>query len=190
MPYSPWSDGTCERHNQFITNMLHKICDDKKCSYETALAWAINAKNGLINNNRFSPGQLLFGHYCNLPNTLVNHIPALDKTVYSSDLASHIHALYSARQVFVALESSNEINVSVKTNIHNYQQFYNIGNMVYYKHDSSHEWKGPAEVFRQDDAVLFLCHDAKYIKAHICHVQLTHTNPKSHLENNNIQSQQ
>ena len=109
MSYSPWSDGTCERHNQFITNMLHKISDDKKCSYKTALAWAINGKNGLINNNRFSPGQLLFGHYSNLPNTLVNHLPAPDKTVYSSDLASHIHALHSARQALVALESSNKM---------------------------------------------------------------------------------
>ena len=32
-------------------------------------------------------------------------------------------------------------------------------------------------------------HGAKYIKAHICRVQLTHFNPKYHLENNNIESQ-
>ena len=66
----------------------------------------------------------------------------------------------------------------------------NIGDMVYYKRDSSHGWKGPAKVLGQDGAVLFLCHGPKYIKAHICCVQLTHTNPKSHLENNNIESQQ
>ena len=66
----------------------------------------------------------------------------------------------------------------------------NIGDMVYYKRDSSHGWKGPAKVLGQDGAVLFLCHGPKYFKAHICCVQLTHTNPKSHLENNNIESQQ
>ena len=169
--------------------MFHKICDDTKCSYETALAWAINTKNGLINNIGFGPAQLVFGHNCNLPNTLVDHLPALDKTIYSSDLASYIYALHSARQAFVALESSNKIK-SIKKNICNYQQFYNIGNMVYYKRDSSHEWKGPAKVLGQDGAVLFLHHGAKYIKAHICCVQLTCTNPKSHLENNNIESQE
>lgn len=42
--YSPWSNKTCERHNQFITNMLHKVYDDAKCDYVTAFAWAINAK--------------------------------------------------------------------------------------------------------------------------------------------------
>ena len=153
--HSPWSNGTCERHNQFITNMLHKIRDDTKCSYETALAWAISTKNGLINNNGFSPAQLVFGRNCILPNTLVDHYPAPDKTVYSSDLASHIYALNSARQVFVALESSSKIKLSVKKNIRNYQQFYNIGNMVYYKRDSSHEWKGLAKVLGQDGAVSF-----------------------------------
>ena len=58
--------------------------------------------------------------------------------------------------------------------------------MVYYQHNSS----SPAKVLGQDGAVLFLCHGAKYIKAHIYRVQLTHTNPKSHLENNNIDSPQ
>ena len=180
--YSPLSNGTYDRHNQFITNMLHKIRDDTKCSYETGLAWAINS--------RFSSAQLVFGCNCNLPNTLVNHFPALDKTVYSSDLASHIYALHSVRKAFVALESSNKMKLSIKKNICNYQQFYNIGDMVYYKRDSSHEWKGPAKVLEQDRAILFLRHGAKYIKAHICRVQLTDTNPKSHLKNNNIESQQ
>ena len=132
--YGPWSNGACERHNQFITNMSHKIRDNTKCSYETALAWAINAKNGLINNNGFSPAQLVFGRNCNLPNTLVDHLPAL-QPVYSSDLASHIYALHSARQAFVALESSDKIKLSIKKNIRNYKQFYNIGDMVYYKRD-------------------------------------------------------
>ena len=93
-----------------------------------------NAKNGPINNNGFIPVQLIFGRNCNLPNTLVDHLPALNITVYSSDLAF----AHCARQAFVALESSNKIKLSVKKNICNYQQFYNIGNMVYYQRDLSH----------------------------------------------------
>ena len=33
----------------------------------TPLAWAINAKKLLINDNGFSPSQLVFGQNCNLP---------------------------------------------------------------------------------------------------------------------------
>ena len=46
--YSPWSNGLCERHNQFLTNMLSKICDDVKGNYDVALAWAVSAKDVLI----------------------------------------------------------------------------------------------------------------------------------------------
>ena len=53
--FSPWSNSTCERHNHLTTIMLLKICDDVKCSYDTALAWDISAKNSLINQNGFSP---------------------------------------------------------------------------------------------------------------------------------------
>ena len=82
------------------------------------------------------------------------------------------------------------MKLSIKKNIRNYQKFYNIVNMVYYKLDSSHKWKGTRKVLGQDEAALFLHHGVKYIKVHICCVQLTHTNPKSLLENSNIESQQ
>ena len=55
---SPWSNGTCERHNHLITTMPVKIRDEAKCSYDTALAWTLSAKNPLINHNSFSPSQL------------------------------------------------------------------------------------------------------------------------------------
>ena len=41
--------------------MLLKIKDSEKCDYDTALAWAVSAKNSLINHNRFSPSKLVFG---------------------------------------------------------------------------------------------------------------------------------
>ena len=58
---SPWSNGVCERHNAVIGNMVTKILSDSKCDLETALAWAINAKNSLHNVYGFSPAQLVFG---------------------------------------------------------------------------------------------------------------------------------
>ena len=56
--YSPWSNGLCERHNQTLTNMLNKIRDDVKCNNDTVLAWAVSAKNNLMNHNGFSHAQL------------------------------------------------------------------------------------------------------------------------------------
>ena len=46
--YSPWSNGLCERHNQFLTSILSKIIDDRNSPYDVSLAWAINAKNSLL----------------------------------------------------------------------------------------------------------------------------------------------
>ena len=65
----------------------------------------------------------------------------LDKSNYSSDLAKHIYALYAARQAFVSLESSNKIKLGLKKNIRNYQELYEVNEMVYCK--DSPEWKGP-----------------------------------------------
>ena len=55
--YSLWSNDLCERHSQFLTNMLDKILDNAKCDYDTALAWAVSAKNALI--NQLSPNKAL-----------------------------------------------------------------------------------------------------------------------------------
>ena len=54
---SPWSNGLCERHNQTLTTIILEVKDDTGCDYETALSWALCAKNSLINNNGFSPSQ-------------------------------------------------------------------------------------------------------------------------------------
>ena len=48
--------------------MLLKIKDSEKCDYDTALAWAVSAKNSLISHSGFSPSQLVFGQNPSLPN--------------------------------------------------------------------------------------------------------------------------
>ena len=103
--YSPWSNGLCKQHNQFLTNMLDKICDGIKCDYDVPLAWA---KNALINHNGFSPAQLVFGKASNLPSTNKNHLPALASTILSADLAHHISAIHAARKAFITSEASKK----------------------------------------------------------------------------------
>ena len=52
---SPWLNGICERHNAILTDIILKVKEDINCSWETALAWALNVKNSFINVSGFSP---------------------------------------------------------------------------------------------------------------------------------------
>ena len=58
---SPWCSGLLERHNGVLTEILFKI---KKAEFnldwETALSWALFAKNALHSVHGFSPYQLVF----------------------------------------------------------------------------------------------------------------------------------
>ena len=170
---SPWSNGLCKLHNQFITTILDKIHDDVKCDYDVALAWAVIGKNALNNHNGFSPGQLVFGKASNLSSTFNDHLPGLKLTIRSVDLARHISAIQAARKAFITSEAKEKIRLALRKNIRIYQTFYDLGDEVYYKRDSFSQWKGPAKVLGQDRPAIFLRHSARYIKAHICRVQLT-----------------
>ena len=121
--YIPWSNGLCKQHNHFLTNMLDKIHDDVKCDYDVALAWAVNAKNALINHNGFCPAQLVFGKASNLPSTINDHLPAVESIIRSVDLAHHISAIHAARKAFITFEALEKINFSSQEK---YQKLSNI----------------------------------------------------------------
>ena len=75
--YSPWSNGIVERHNATLTETLMKMREDTDLSWETAISWAINAKNSLLNVHGFSPYQIVYGRNPNQPSTIVSKPPAL-----------------------------------------------------------------------------------------------------------------
>ena len=50
-----------QKQNQKLTPILFKVKKDAGCDSETALSWALCAKNALIKNNGFGPGQLVYG---------------------------------------------------------------------------------------------------------------------------------
>ena len=62
---SPFSNSTVERHNGILYEAMVKTQKDVGCDPETALAWAVSAKNALQNHGGFSPNQLVFGHNVN-----------------------------------------------------------------------------------------------------------------------------
>ena len=115
--YSPWSNGLCESHNQTLTTTLLKVKEDTKCDFDTALAWAVCAKHSLINNNGFSPSQLVFGRNTNLPNFINNKLPAQETTCKSFDIGLHISALHAARKAFIETESSSKLKLALQKNL-------------------------------------------------------------------------
>ena len=98
----------------------------------------------MINHNGFSSAQLVFGKASNLPSTINDYLPALELTIRSVDLAHHISAIHATRKAFITSEASEKIKLALKKNIRNYQRFYEQGDEVHYKRDSSSQWKGPA----------------------------------------------
>ena len=74
---------------------------------ETALAWALNAKNCLMNINGFSPHQLVFGQNVKLPNIFNDQISA--GTPKTKTVREDILVLYAARKAFINAETSDKL---------------------------------------------------------------------------------
>ena len=134
---APWSNGICERHNHILTETLLKIKEDVNCSWETALAWAINAKNSLIDINGFSPYQLVLGRNVSLPSVFSNKIPALEGRQESPAVAEHLAALHAARKAFVLAESSEKIRRALRGKTRKTRDIYSVGQEVYFKKKGS-----------------------------------------------------
>ena len=148
--------------------MLLKIKNDVKCDWEMALAWAISAKNALINSNGYCPAQLVFGCNGNFPNTINDKLPALESLPKSSHIGLHISALHAARRSFLQSESSEKIKRALRKQTRQSGQYYCLRDEVYYKRDDGPEWRGPAKVLGQDGPVIFLRQGTRRIKAHAC----------------------
>ena len=58
---SPYSNGKVERANKILYETMMKTIQDVGCDKETALAWAVSAKNCLQSHQGYSPNVLVFG---------------------------------------------------------------------------------------------------------------------------------
>ena len=116
--------------------------------------------------------QIVFGRNPNLPTSLTDTLPALESKPETSIVGTHLAALQSARQEFIKAESSEKIKRALRKQTRQWRNSYQIGDAVFYRREDSQRWKGPAKVLGQDGSVVFLRHGARYIKAHLCRVQL------------------
>ena len=71
----------------------HFLMEDVNCNMETALAWAVSAKNTLQNISGYSPNQLVFGSNFILPSVDSDAPPAMN-TATSSNLVKETSMLY------------------------------------------------------------------------------------------------
>ena len=163
---SPWSNGLCEHHNAILTEILLKIEEDSACDLNTALSWAIMAKNCLHNLNGFSPYQLVYGRNPNLPSVLTDKPPALEGTSISKYVTNQMEALHVSREAFVKAESSEKIRRALRRQIRPSGTTYDTGDLVYHKRNNSDKWKGPGRVIGQDGQQVSVRHGGTYVRIH------------------------
>lgn len=112
--YSPWSNSLLERHNQTLTEILLKVKRDHRCDWNTALDWALMAKNSMHNVHGYSPYQPVFRQNPNLPSVLTNKLPALEGTSMATWIAQNISALHATRRAFTEAECSESIRRALR----------------------------------------------------------------------------
>ena len=154
---APWSNGICERHNAIITDIILKVRNDTKCEWETALAWAISAKNYFINVSGFSLHRIVLGKNINLP-SIFNDQPSADLP-QNEIITEHWSVLHATRQAFIATESSKKLKAALqKEKNRQNRKHFDHGSQVYYKQNGDQKWKGPGKVVGHDGAVIFIKH--------------------------------
>ena len=114
---------------------------------DVALAWTVSAENALINHNGFSPAQLAFGKASYLPSTINDDLPALESTIWSVD---HISVIQAATKAFITSEALEKIKLALKKKYQELSKAYELRDYVYYKRDSSSQWKCAAKVLGRD----------------------------------------
>ena len=125
---SSWSNVVCERHNKILTDIVLKIKEVIKCTWETALAWAVNAKNCLMNINGFSPHQLVFGQNVKLPNVFHDRISV--GTPETKTVGEHISALHAPRKAFINAETSDKLRRALHKQVRKTRQYYEMNDIL------------------------------------------------------------
>ena len=142
--------------------------EDPKIALDVALAWAVNAKNGMQNHCGFSPIQLVLGKHPNLPSVMVNKLPAMEDAEVSESVMKHLNTLHAARRAFAKAESSERIRRALRHNVRVAETTFQNGEKVFYKRDDSNRWRGPGKVIGQDGKIVFIRHGSQLVRVATC----------------------
>ena len=170
---SPWSNGLVERHNGTLGSTVSKMMEDPKYSLQTAVAWAVAAKNSLKNVHGFSPNQLVFGRNPNFPALEINNLPALEGKTSSQVVADNLNALHYARQAYIKSESCEKLRRAMRHQVRSSTEVkYFTGDKVFYKRKSDDTWKRPGTVIGQESQQVLVKHRSTYVRMHPCRLRL------------------
>ena len=172
---SPWCNGTVERHNGLLAEMIDAVIEETHCKPEIAVAWAVNSKNSLNNTFGFSPYQLVFGKNPEVPNIMsYRNLPALNEETCSRIVAENLNAMESARKSFIQLENSGKIRRALRERVYERANArYFSGDVVYYKRTNNKgPWNGPATVVGHIDNNVLLKHGGSLVRIHPCKIIL------------------
>ena len=168
---APWCNGIVERHNQVIGKMMEKLWEDGSKNLKQNLAWCLNAKNSMENNNGFTPYQLSIGLNPTLPNNLNAKLPALEGLTNSEVVAENLQTMNESRKIFTQLESSERLRRALRHNVRTYiEKDVKPGDWVYFKRNDSERWRGKAKVIYIDGKTVHLKHGGRDVKAHLSRV--------------------
>lgn len=169
---SPFSNGICERSNAIIGNSVRKIMEDCACDVEVALAWAVAARNSLLNNHGFSPNQLVFGFNPAFPNVYQSDLPALESPSASQVVADNLNAMHRAREEFIKMESNERIKRALRHNVRQATvESISNGDNIFYKRNNDPRWRGPAIVIGVDGKQAIVKHGGMCIRVHTFRLQ-------------------
>ena len=173
---SPWCNGTVERHNGILGQMIEAIMEETKCNVDIAVSWATNAKNSLNNVWGFSPHQLVFGQNPKIPSLLNEEVKLsmLNEHTVSKTVADHLTALTTARKKFVELENSNRLKRALQDRVYEAatDMKYVSGDRVYFKRSNQKKWNGPATVVGHLANQVLIKQGGLLVRVHPCKVKL------------------
>ena len=110
---APWMNGLCEKNHALVDNILQQVIRDYPAlSLNTALAWALSAKNSLSNVYGYSSYQLVFGKNPRLPCVINDPPPAWEILPQSKALVKNLTALHATREAFIKAEKSEKLKIA------------------------------------------------------------------------------
>ena len=168
---SPFSNGKVERANKLLFETMCKTMEEARCDHETALAWAVSAKNCLQSHLGYSPNMLVFGKNVNLPMVSNSKFPALesDNTNIQELLRSNLNALHKARENFIKAEASERIKRALRHKTRTYCEVeFAAGEKVLFKRRNEKRWRGPGIVLGKDGNFILIMHGAQIYRCHPC----------------------
>ena len=179
---SPFSNGKVERANKILYETMMKTMEEVGCSKETALAWAVCAKNCLLSNQGYSPNMLVFGQNINLPMVSNSQLPALDPSTSKAELVrKNLNVLHKARENFIKAEASERIKRAIRHQTRTYSEVhFSPGDKVYFRRRKENRWRGPGIVLGKESNFVLIRHGAAYYRCHPCQLLRKICSDQSH----------